>query len=221
MYRLRLAFINIDDTTPFWPIDDMSRLCDIVQNRRDKMNGQMSKAALLEFLDYLARKGLMNKTTASARKAAVGNVLGILSDEEANDISRIDLDDVMRRFQNLNGMNYTADSLATYKSRVRSSIEEFISYTENPMAYRPSSGAGRKAREGGRSTKSKPSKDSPLPRSQQIAPIFEPPPAVATLILPIPIRAELTVYIQGLPHDLTPAEASKIANVIRAMAIDE
>jgi hypothetical protein len=37
-------------------------------------------------------------------------------------------------------------------------------------------------------------------------------------ILPIPIRADTTVFVQGLPFDLTEAEAAKIANVIRAMA---
>lgn len=185
------------------------------------MNGQKSKAALLEFLDYLARKGLMNKTTASSRKAAVNNVLGVLDDEEANDISKIDLDDVMRRFHNLNGMNYTRDSLATYKSRVRSAIEDFISYVENPMAFRPSTGGARKIRENARTANSKSQNDSGTLRTQSSGPNFQPPPAVATLILPIPVRADLTVYVQGLPHDLTQAEASKIANVIRAMAAEE
>jgi hypothetical protein len=37
-------------------------------------------------------------------------------------------------------------------------------------------------------------------------------------ILPIPIRPNLTVHIQGIPSDLTPAEADKIAAVIMAFA---
>jgi hypothetical protein len=41
---------------------------------------------------------------------------------------------------------------------------------------------------------------------------------MASSILPIPIRADLTIYIQGLPYDLTPTEAKKIASVIQAMA---
>ncbi|MDQ0132433.1 hypothetical protein J2T08_000334 [Neorhizobium galegae] len=183
------------------------------------MDEQKSRAALLEFLDYLARKGLMNKTTASARKAAVNNVLGILDDHEATDISSIDLDDVMRRFENLNRMNYTADSLTTYKSRVRSAIEDFLSYIENPMAFRPSKGnAGRKVQERSRAADSKLLKDGGGPRAQVTGLDFKPPPPVASLVLPIPIRADLTVYVQGLPYDLTQSEASKIANVIRAMA---
>jgi hypothetical protein len=38
--------------------------------------------------------------------------------------------------------------------------------------------------------------------------------------LPIPLRADLTVHVQGLPFE-TPAEAKKIAAVIQAMAMVE
>jgi hypothetical protein len=42
---------------------------------------------------------------------------------------------------------------------------------------------------------------------------------MAKSILPIPIRADLTVYIQGLPFDLTESEAKRISNVVTAMAM--
>ncbi|MFL5254206.1 MAG: hypothetical protein ACJ8AI_15165 [Rhodopila sp.] len=35
-------------------------------------------------------------------------------------------------------------------------------------------------------------------------------------ILPIQLRDDVTVFIQGIPHDLTQAEAEKIARVIEA-----
>ena len=182
------------------------------------MTGQKSKDALLAFLDYLARKGLMNKTTVSSRKAAVNNVLGILDVEEAKDVSMIDLDNVMHRFQNLNGMKYTGDSLSTYKSRVRSAIDDFLSYIENPMAFKPSTGSGKKTRESSRAA-NRAQKENTTTFASAPTLIAQTPPPVATLILPIPVRADLTVYVQGIPHDLTQSEASRIANVIRAMAI--
>lgn len=43
-------------------------------------------------------------------------------------------------------------------------------------------------------------------------------PAALVTITPIPIRADLTVKIQGIPLDLTKAEAEKIARVVEAMA---
>jgi len=43
---------------------------------------------------------------------------------------------------------------------------------------------------------------------------------VNTVTLPIPIRRDLIVKLIGVPHDLTPQEAKKIANVVSAMASD-
>jgi len=37
-------------------------------------------------------------------------------------------------------------------------------------------------------------------------------------ILPIQIRPSLTVLVQGLPHDLKPEEAAKIAGVVLALS---
>ncbi len=48
--------------------------------------------------------------------------------------------------------------------------------------------------------------------------VVKAPPLSGFSILPIPIRPDVTVFVQGLPYDLTEAEANKIANVIRAMA---
>lgn len=39
-------------------------------------------------------------------------------------------------------------------------------------------------------------------------------------ILPIPLRADLTIYVQGLPVDLTAREARKIGAVILALSVD-
>jgi hypothetical protein len=40
-------------------------------------------------------------------------------------------------------------------------------------------------------------------------------------VFPIPIRENVVVRVHGLPFDLTPAEAKKIAAVIQAMALAE
>ena len=39
-------------------------------------------------------------------------------------------------------------------------------------------------------------------------------------IFPVPLRDDVTVRIQGLPHDLTRQEAEKIARVLVALAKD-
>ena len=181
------------------------------------MDGQpRSREALADFHDYLAEKGLMEKNTAQSRKAAVTKVLGILDGVEAADVTSLDLEDVISRFQRLHGRDYTPASLTSYKSRLRSALDDFASYLSNPLAFRPSVQA--RARAKGRSGKEERG-DSPDPklqrRTEPARPI--PFPAAAGVIVPIPLRPDLTVHVQGIPFDLTEAEARKIAAVVTAM----
>lgn len=177
-----------------------------------------SRPALLAFLDYLSSKGLMAKATVSARKAASSQILAILEDDEAADITNIDLDQVVHRFQNLHGKKYTPQSLTTYKSRVKAAIDDFSSYLANPLAFRPS------VQSRDRSKPKNGKTNSGSTATEKMSPSVDPParpaqPAMASSnILPIPLRPDLTVFIQGLPFDITAQEARKIANVVLAMA---
>jgi len=182
------------------------------------MADDRSRRALLEFLDYLGNKGLAAKNTVAARKAAASKVLGVLGDDEAHDIIAIDLSDVMARFQNLNGNDYTPTSLTTYRSRVKAAIEDFESYLKNPLGFRPSIQSRERA--------SKSANNAAKPSTLGHAPLSSEPPRTqkptfpnSMDIIPIPLRADLTIYIQGLPFDLSENEARKISNVVQAMAM--
>ncbi len=181
------------------------------------MTQPKSREALMSFLDYLGKKGLMAPNTASARKAAVNTVLGILDASEAADVSVIDLDSVMSRFSNLQGKDFTPGSMKTYKSRIRAAIDDFVSYTDNPMAFKPK--LKTRVPNGGNSKKpnfatvAAQSVTSESRLGSTTVSAF-----TTASILPIPIRSELTIQVQGLPFDLTSAEAKKISNVILAMA---
>lgn len=185
------------------------------------MTSKRGRKELLEFLDYLAQKGLMNKTTAQSRKASANAVLSVLSEEEASDVTKIDLDDVMVRFHNLEGQKFTPGSLNTYKSRTRSAIDDYVRYLENPLTFRaktPSGSRPKRSKEGENSltpTNSPNSITSAKVAERTNTPIGQ------DSILPIPLRVDLTVYVQGLPFDLTANEAKKIANVVLAMALPE
>lgn len=175
--------------------------------------GKRSRADLLAFLDYLAAKGLMNPATAQSRKASAGAMLGVLSEEEASDMATIDLDQAMARFNNLNASKFTPGSLATYKSRTRSAIDDFLRYEKNPLGFKASTPTGaRKPRKPvDSSVQTVPEQDTPTRPESVRTPMAE-------NILPIPLRADLTIYIQGLPFDLSSQEARKIANVVLAMS---
>lgn len=178
------------------------------------MNGKRSREAVLEFQDYQASKGLLARGTAMARKAALGKVLGVLPPEEAEDVTGLDLDDVMIRFSNLQGKDYTPGSMNTYKSRVKAALEDFESYLSNPLGFKPS--VNRRDRASRPEKAPKRNEASPTPEPQPIKPA--PPTFDTSSILPIPLRPDLTVRIQGLPFDMTEQEARKIANVVLALA---
>lgn len=184
------------------------------------MTSKRGRKELLEFLDYLSNKGLMNKTTAQSRKASANAVLSVLSEEEASDVSQIDLDDAMNRFHNLEGSKFTPGSLNTYKSRTRSAIEDFLRYLDNPLTFRAKTPAGSRPQR----TKNivAPRPESPTKENTHVE-MSKPSraPIGQDSILPIPLRADLTIYIQGLPFDLSANEAKKIANVVLAMALTE
>lgn len=189
------------------------------------MENDRSLNALMDFLDYLAEKGLMRKATVSSRKAAVGKVLGILGREEVADVTSLDMDEVIKRFSNLEGRKYQPKTLATYKSRVIASIEDFKNYLDDPIGFKPLSA---------RRTRKVKRRDSPsnLSNSEPTPPISgesprRPPGRMASHfpsdhIIPIPLRADLVVRVYGIPFDLTKKEADRIANVIKALAqVDE
>lgn len=171
------------------------------------MTEKRSKQDFLDFLDWMSEKGLMAKNTVATRKAAAGKVLGILSDDEAADVTTLNLDDVMRRFTNLEGKGYTPGSLTTYLSRLRSALDDFKLYLDNPMNFRP----GVQPRER-RKTDA---------RKEAAPPAMNGKGASTTVLAPnalsIPIRPDTVIAVHGLPYDLSEAEATKIANVIRAM----
>jgi hypothetical protein len=169
----------------------------------------------MQFLTYVGAKGLLSPATVESRKASVNKVLGILSDDEAEDVSKIDLDEVIRRFANLHGQSYTTDSLRTYKSRTKSSIDDFLRYVDNPLAFKV---GGPKRTPKAKRAKESLENGSAEPASSSTARSESVTPSAGTGIIPIPIRSNLTVHVQGLPFDLTSIEAKKIANVILAMA---
>ena len=181
------------------------------------MASDRSRDDLVDFLDYLGDKGLLAKATAAARKTAAAKILAVLSEEEASDVTDLDIDLLMSRFDNLNPRQYTPESLQTYRSRLNKGLEDFRAYLDNPVTFRP------------RST-SRPNRDSVSPKKKRqtasslvTRPVSAPSSPVVELpnanVLPIPLRQNLTVRIFGLPFDLTKAEATKVANIILAHAM--
>lgn len=172
-----------------------------------------SRADLLEFLGFMGKKGLIPANTASARKAAANKVLAMLSDEEAQDVTGLDVAETIRRFGNRYRSDYTPESLQSYASRLRSSIDDFKRHCDDPLNFKPG-----KSRLGARPSKGREASANAGESTVAAAPTqLRAVPAVQ--VLPVAIRPDLVVQIAGLPHDLSQSEAQRLANIIMAHAL--
>ena len=81
---------------------------------------QPNREGLIAFLDFAGDKGLMKKGTAGAYKKASNIILRILDEEEAIDLSKVDLEDVFFRHRNKAAGKIAPRTLKTYETRTRS-----------------------------------------------------------------------------------------------------
>jgi len=169
---------------------------------------EFSKDSLIDFLSYVGEKGLMNLATAQSRKASVNAFFSILQPEELQDIRKLDLDEVARRFQNLRGTEYRPESIKVYKGRVSNAINDFKRWKADPSNFKIANSSAKP------STSLKP-KELAKQKTPEIQKTNE---DIQTVVFPVPIRDGVVVRISGLPSDLSKAEAMKIANVIQALA---
>lgn len=180
-----------------------------------------SKKGLVEFLDFLGRKGLMNPATISSRKAAVNTLLGVLSEEELADVRRLEIDQVASRFLNLRGSSFKPDSVKVYKARVAAAIQDLVNYRKDPLAFKPAGGTRKLSTPGNSRTKSPPlGRETAFAQSEEEPRFVTRPAAFDDVSFPIPIRTDIVVRLIGIPSNLTAKEAKKIAAVVMALAQD-
>lgn len=179
-----------------------------------------SLGALIGFLDWTAEKGLMPKNTVGGRKAAASSVLGVLTPEETADVTTVDLDRTMARFINLQGKRYNTSSLNVYKSRTNAAIKDFQRWLNDPLAFKPQASKMEKKPSASGSKSRKPASVSDTQQEHYQSHSPSPPAQAPTNVFPIQIRENLVVRIHNLPFDLSPAEAEKIANVVKALAMN-
>ena len=71
-----------------------------------------SGADLVAHWSWAVKKGLMNRNSAFALRSACQAVLGVEAGWESTDVATLDLDQLIERFENLRGREYSPGSLA-------------------------------------------------------------------------------------------------------------
>lgn len=171
-------------------------------------DGSHSLDRLLEFLKYAGMEGLVNPAVARARRKAIGQLSGQLSEDERSDVRNVDVDVLASRFHKLEGSSIRSEALSLYAERVRMALTDFLAWNENPAGFRSVGGERRRAVDRGS-----------LTREQEMAErITLESTENPTNIVPVPLREGETVYVANLPLDLSVDEAERIARVVRAFA---
>lgn len=178
------------------------------------MAGEYSVDELLEFLSHAAQRGLMPSATSQALAVASRRVLDILSPEERNDLRRLDVDAVVKRFGNKHAKDFNPSSLKEYGRRVHRAIDLFLRWRADPPAFsvktRTTGSVRRKEK-------------SATPLNAEPAPGSDSATVTATgsgYQSAFPVRPGMVVTILNIPTDLSKAEADRLAQFIKMLAVD-
>ncbi|QEY18146.1 hypothetical protein D0C16_20425 [Cellvibrio sp. KY-GH-1] len=183
-----------------------------------------SKQAMLNFLDYVANKHLINGSTAKNWRSASSQFLELLDEHESQDLRTLDTDHLSQRYAHSKNNSVRPDSVRIYLARFRSAYENFIKYADDRVNYRPISAS--KMKTTGNTvvrTRARPVKPTVAtqettsqPTSAQQQNNFQ-----GSINFPIPISGGRIVVISNLPHQLNKTDADKVLAVIRALVTPE
>lgn len=171
---------------------------------------------LLDFLEQASDKGLLPAATASALRVATRNVLSVLNGPGRDDVRRLDLDGVIKRFTNKRGGEFSPSSLKEYARRVRRAIELFLSWRGDPENFAVKTRATSAARKRDRLRRPETmtlgiDQRGASVTAQRDARIYH---------SSFPIRPGTVVTVLNIPSDLTPAEAERLAKFVRILAVE-
>lgn len=189
------------------------------------MEEEYSKQGLTRFTQFVSDKGLVKYQTARGWRTAVSKLLNDLSEAEENDVRRVDLDIAVHRTANRTSDTISPSSLRTYKSRVHTAIEEFLSWKEDPEHYKPR-GLNRQRRSPAK-TKSPPSQKTPEPSLEsskktdrgQPNSSKEVPSHSHGLSLSYPLRSDFLAQVV-IPRDMSALEAKRLGAFVLTLATD-
>src|ERR1700732_5098681 len=96
--------------------------------------------SLIDHWNWAAEKGVMNRNTAAGLRSACTRVLEAAGDDwEKTDVTTLDVEDLLVRFQNLKKKDFRPQVLEVYKQRFRNALASYLEYLHNPGGWKPGS----------------------------------------------------------------------------------
>lgn len=178
------------------------------------MTNNYSMEDLLDFLEHAADKGLMPRSTAQALAVATRNVFGVLEEKEQQNLASLDLDLIIKRFNNKRARDFNPRSLGEYARRVRRAVELNEQWRENPAGFSVKTRSRRKSEKSQKAATLTEAKgeqygDTPFSRNR-----------TGSYQSSFPVGPGRVITLTNIPDDLTSAEAEKLAQFVRMLAID-
>ncbi len=169
---------------------------------------------LVKFLDHTGTAGLIPLATAQALVVATRSVFDVLTDQERKDLSKVDIDAVIKRFTNKRAAEFSASTIKEYGRRVRRAIDLFRSWQQDSASFRPKTRATSAARARGRRGVVN---ETPVDDGVETTNLTLSKPG--TYQTAFPVRPGSVITIANIPHDLTKSEAERLANFVRMLAV--
>ncbi|MEE4278332.1 MAG: hypothetical protein V2I82_07715 [Halieaceae bacterium] len=201
------------------------------------MSEEFSSRGLLAYLREAAVTGRLRPATARSRRKAAEALLPFLDAGEAADLRALDIGVLRRRIVDSPRADLRAEVALVYAERLAEALDDYLGdYLGDPSpADRGARGstppsAGPSTRSGDSAVtkaayavdESRLKAESPERMQEIEARALE---AVQLRsdgyrpdVFPIPLGPNRIVYLHGLPQDLTPAEARRIARILEALA---
>jgi hypothetical protein len=172
-----------------------------------------SVEALLQFLKQAGMEGLINPAVARSRRNAIEHLLGEMSEAERADVRTLDVDELGSRFHTLEGSSIREEALALYVDRFKMALTDYQRWNEQPSGFESIGGEKTRAVKRAGEGRSAIGPDQAAEERIRLEASDNP-----SNVVPIVLRPDCTVHLAGLPIDLSPDEAEKIARVVTAFA---
>lgn len=166
-----------------------------------------SKLGLLKFLKQSAVTGIMNPGVARSRKTAAEKLLDHVTAEERINLRILDVDDLCSRIHKMEDSSIREEAINLYKSRLKAALSDYFQWLQDPESFTSS---------GSNMTPAKQVQKRDQEEQRALESIALHHAGTQDDIIPIPLRKDLVVYLQGLPLNLTAKEAKKIIDVVKA-----
>jgi hypothetical protein len=179
-------------------------------------------AGLTAFLDWAGGKGELNPTTAKLYRSTVKKVLAVEDDWQHVDVRKVNVDNLLDRFEMLNRTRYSQGSMATYRTRFRQATEMYRAWLERRPDWKVAAGRTvtiRRKRAAKASATDAGSK-APAPNAPDRSEPVRASSDVRLIAYDLPLRPDLVVRL-NLPIDLTATDAARVATFVESLAFGD